>query len=119
MKDGIVLTDGEEQVTVNLRSYCELIKWLIVAYAGVSYDEASACVDRHRDYFERVGRAALAASLESHSWPYYYLAMDFYFGDHRRAVSVKPPPEGQEGRKLYMEIENRILREHGLRELFD
>ena len=119
MKDNIILSDERGQIVINLRSYCELLKWLIVEYAGVSYKEANSCVEQHSNYFDDFKLTAMRATLESHSWPYYYLAMDFYFGDHRKATTIKPSPDTQEGLTLYMEIENRILNEHNLKEPFD
>ena len=48
LKDGVVLENDEGKVTVNQYSFCELIKHLLVHYAGVSYAEASALVDGSR-----------------------------------------------------------------------
>ena len=52
MRDNIVLSDGTETIVVNQLSYCELIKWLIVKYTGVSYQEAAACVEQHISFFD-------------------------------------------------------------------
>ena len=52
MRDNITLSDGKDTIIVNQRSYCELIKWLIVKYTGVSYQEAAACVEQHISFFE-------------------------------------------------------------------
>lgn len=117
MKDVIVVTDKEYKIIINQYSYYELVKWLIVEYAGVSYEEASICISRHRDYFESIDTVS-DALLEEHDWPYYYLAMTLYFGDSTNAKPVKIPPDTPEGRKIYKEIEDRILLEHNLKEPF-
>ena len=118
MKDNIILSDEKGQIVINLRSYCELLKWLIVEYVGVSYKEANSCVEQHSNYFDDFELTTMRATLESHSWPYYYLAMDFYFEDYRKATTIKPSPDMREGLTLYMEIENRILNEHNLKDPF-
>ena len=115
MRDGLVLTDGDGTVTINQRSYCELIKWLIVEYAGVSYQEASACVELRAPFFESICTPEDAA-LESHYWPYYYAAMDMFFGGQIYAKPVLPPPDTPEGFELYEKIEADILREHNLKD---
>ena len=115
MRDNIVLSDGTETIVVNQLSYCELIKWLIVKYTGVSYQEADSCVEQHIPFFEGIDNF-LSASLESHSWPYYYTAMDLFFGGHTHAKPVLPPPDTPERLGLYEKIEENILREHNLKE---
>ena len=115
MRDNIVLSDGTDTIVVNQLSYCELIKWLIVKYTGVSYQEAAACVEQHIPFFEGIDNF-LSASLESHSWPYYYTAMDLFFGGHIHAQPVLPPPDTPERLGLYEKIEESILREHSLKE---
>lgn len=119
MKDNIILSDERGQIVVNLRSYCELLKWLIVEYVGVSYQEANSCIERHSNYFDNFNITVMRVTLESHSWPYYYLAMDFYFGDYHKAATIKPSPDTQAGVDLYAEIEKRILNEHSLKDPFD
>ncbi len=114
MRDGIVLSDGEENVIVNQRSYCELIKWLIVEYTGVSYQEASGCVEQRLPFFESIN-SVLDAALESHDWPYYYTAMRMYFG-HAPVKTILPPPDQPEGLSLYQKIEADILDHHHLSE---
>lgn len=118
MKDNIILSDESGQIVVNLHSYCEFLKWLIVEYVGVSYEEANSCIEQHLDFFDNFDITIMRVALESHSWPYYYLAMDFYFGDHRKATTIKPPPDTKKDLDLYIEIENRILNEHNLKEPF-
>ncbi len=113
MRDGIVLSDGKDTLIVNQLSYYESIKWLIVKYTGVSYQEANACVEQRISFFEGIDNL-LSASLESHSWPYYYTAMDMFFGSHIQAKPVLPPPDTPEGLALYEKNEADILREHGL-----
>ena len=119
MKDNVVVSDGNNTVVVNLQSYCELLKWLIVEYIGVSYDEASIGIEKHRDYFEDFDMSIISVSLESHDWPYYFAAMSLYFGDYHKAISIIIPPCTSEGTELYREIEKRILNEHGLNEPFE
>ena len=115
MCDNIILSDGKDTIIVNQRSYCELIKWLIVRYAGVSYQEAAACVEQRIPFFEGIDNF-LSASLEGHDWPYYYTAMDMFFGGHIHAKPVLPPPDTSEGLDLYEKIEADILQEHNLKE---
>ncbi len=115
MRDNIILSDGKDTIIVNQLSYCELIKWLIVKYAGVSYQEANACVEQRISFFERIDNF-LSASLESHDWPYYYTAMDLFFGGHIHAEPVLPPPDTPEGLDLYEKIEADILQERKLKE---
>lgn len=115
MRDNITLSDGKDTIIVNQRSYCELIKWLIVRYAGVSDQEAAACVEQRIPFFEGIDNF-LSAALESHGWPYYYTAMDMFFGGHIHARPVLPPPDTPEGLELYETIEDGILREHDLKE---
>lgn len=117
MRDGIILTDKDSSVTVNQYSYCELIKWLIVEYAGISYHEASTCVEQHISFFESIC-APIDVALEEHNWPYYYTAMDIYFGGHLRAEPVQTPPDTLAGLALYKRLEMDILRKHNLKEPF-
>lgn len=119
MKDHIVVSDANDTVVINLRSYCELLKWLIVEYIGVSYDVANAAIEKRCDYFENFEISILRASLENHNWPYYFTAMSLYFGDYRIATPIIMPPNTSEGTDLYVEIENRIMEEHNLKEPFD
>ena len=46
IRDGIVLKDEDAQVTFNQRSFCELVKHLLVELVGISYEEASQIVER-------------------------------------------------------------------------
>ena len=54
MRDNIILSDGTDIVIVNQYSCCELFKWLIVEYAGVSYQQANACVETRIPFFEGI-----------------------------------------------------------------
>ena len=51
MRDHVLVSDGKNTVIVNQRSFCELIKWLLVEYLGVSYEAASLRVDEKADCF--------------------------------------------------------------------
>ena len=118
-RDGIVLTDGRDTVIYNQRSYCRLLQGLIAAYTTASPAEAAACVEAHRGYVTGIDDV-LSASLESHSYPYYYAAVELYFGVHPAPVEhpdlTRPPPDSPEGAALYREGEERILSEEGMRE---
>ncbi|MDE6954815.1 MAG: hypothetical protein K2P18_03505 [Oscillospiraceae bacterium] len=115
MRDNIILSDGTDIVIVNQYSCCELFKWLIVEYAGVSYQQANACVETRIPFFEGID-TFLSASLHGHDWPYYYSAMDMYFGNHLPENAILPPPDSPEGLALYENIEAGILRKHNLKE---
>lgn len=121
-RDGIVLTDGRDTVIYNQRSYCRLLQGLIAAYTTASPAEAAARVEAHRSYFAGIDDV-LSASLESHSYPYYYAAVELYFGVHPAPVEhpdlTRPPPDSPEGAALYREVEERILSEEGMREPFE
>lgn len=117
MKDGIVVTDGDEMMIVNQYSYCELVKWLIVEYVGVSYAQASVRVNEYIDYFASI-QTISEVDFETHDWPYYYLAMTFYYGDYRKAKPIKPEPNTPEGLALYEKIEADILDKHDIKEPF-
>ena len=121
-RDGIVLTDGRDTVIYNQRSYCRLLQGLIAAYTTASPAEAAACVEAHRSYCAGIDDV-LSASLESHSYPYYYAAVELYFGVHPAPVEhpdlTRPPPDSPEGAALYREVEERILSEEGMREPFE
>ncbi len=107
MKDGLLLLDENGWAVANLYSYCELLKWLLVEYLGISYDEASRSIESHSDYFENFN--VFDVLYEVHSkWPFYYAAMDLNFGDEIcQAKTVIPPPDTPEGIRLYCEIEKR------------
>ena len=118
MRDNVVLSDGTDTVIVNQRSYCELIKWLLVEYLGVSYEAASLRVEQKADFFASLDNMT-AAALESHSWPYYYTAMDLYLGGCgtlQDAVPLLPPPDTKGGLNLYADLEQRIRTAHNLKE---
>lgn len=119
LEDDIVLTGPGGRIIVNFRSYYELLKWLITEYVGVTELEADACMERRFDYFDNFDLTVTRVTLESHSWPYCDLDMGFYLIDHPEASAIKPSPDTQNGIKLYMEIENRIMREHALKDPFD
>ncbi len=117
MKDDIVVTDGNEIVIVNQYSYCELVKWLIVEYVGICYEQASICVNAHIDYFASI-KTMSEVCFETHDWPYYYLAMTFYYGDYRKANPIKPEPNTPEGLSFYEKIEADIFDKHNIKEPF-
>lgn len=71
MRDHVLVSDGENTAVVNQRSFCELIKWLLVEYLGVSYEAASLRVEEKADFFASLDNV-MSAALESHNWPYYY-----------------------------------------------
>ena len=81
MRDHVLVSDGENTAVVNQRSFCELIKWLLVEYLGVSYEAASLRVEEKADFFASLDNV-MSAALESHNWPYYYTALDLYLGGH-------------------------------------
>ena len=45
LKDGIVLEDSDGRIVVNQYSFCELVKYILVHYAGITYAGASEIVD--------------------------------------------------------------------------
>ncbi len=65
MHDNIILSDGTDTVIINQYSCCELFKWLIVEYAGVSYQQANACVETRIPFFEGIDTFS-SASLHGH-----------------------------------------------------
>lgn len=77
LKDGVVLENDEGKVTVNQHSFCELIKHLLVHYAGLSYAETSKLVDG--SHLAEPIADAMSACLFSHEYPYFW-AMDLYYG---------------------------------------
>ena len=68
IRDGIVLKDEDAQVTFNQRSFCELVKHLLVELVGISYEEASQIVERS-PLAEPVADA-MGAAIFSHDLPY-------------------------------------------------
>ena len=46
VRDGIVFEEEDGQVIFNQYSFCELVKHLLVALVGISYEEASQIVER-------------------------------------------------------------------------
>ena len=118
MRDHILVSDGKNTVIVNQRSFCELIKWLLVEYLGVSYEAASLRVEEKADFFASLDNV-MSAALESHNWPYYYTALDLYLGGHGPAqaeAGILPSPNTPEGLDLYVDIERTILIAHHLKE---
>ena len=118
MRDHVLVSDGENTAVVNQRSFCELIKWLLVEYLGVSYEAASLRVEEKADFFASLDNV-MSAALESHNWPYYYTALDLYLGGHWPAqaeAGILPSPDTPEGLDLYVDIERTILIAHHLKE---
>ncbi len=119
VKDGLLLLDENGWAVANLYSYCELLKWLLVEYLGISYDEASRSIKSRSDYFENFN--VFDVLYEAYSkWPFYYAAMDLHFGgETHQAKIVIPSPDTPECIRLYCEIEKRIREEHHLKLPFD
>lgn len=119
MQDGIVIeTEKNGRIIINQESFCELVKWIIVEYVGVPYDIASRAVENRLSYFEAITTVE-DAGFVGHDWPYFYTAMDMYFGEHSRSIDkflMKKRPDLPDGLKLYEEIEKDILCRFGLKE---
>ena len=119
MPDNIVLfNEQHEKVIINQKSFCELIKWLIVAYIGVSYDVAHKAVEDKGSFFENLNDVE-SAGFAGHDWPYFYLAMDIYFSSHEHSIDkflIRKRPDFPGGLEIYQKIENDILHEHNLKE---
>lgn len=110
--------DRGEKVIINPKSFRELIKWLIVEYVGVSYEKASVSVEQRTPYFEGIN-SLKDAYFVGHDWPYFYTAMDIYFGGHGHDIDVfliNERPDAPGGLELYGKIEKAILCEHDLKE---
>lgn len=45
LRDGRVFYDGQDKTTFSQYSFCELVKYLMVEPAGISYEEAAQRVD--------------------------------------------------------------------------
>ena len=90
IRDGIVLKDEDAQVTFNQRSFCELVKHLLVELVGISYEEASQIVERS-PLAEPVADA-MGAAIFSHDLPYYW-AMFFYYGNGNWQKGIPAQPE--------------------------
>ncbi len=119
MKDGIVIENGKNgRIIVNQKSFCELVKWIIVEYIGISYDAASMAVEDRSSYFETITTVE-DATFVGHDWPYFYTAMDMYFGEHSHSIDkfiVKERPDAPNGLERYKKIESDILYRLGLNE---
>lgn len=113
LRDGVVLEDGEGKVTVNQYSFCELIKHLLVHYAGVVYAEASELVDG--SYIADPITDATAACLISHEYPYFW-AMNLYYGAMYWERGIPAQPEDMEA---YFRFEDEIIRRYNLKEPFE
>lgn len=113
LEDGVVLENDEGKVTVNQYSFCELIKHLLVHYAGVSYAEASALVDG--SHLAEPIADAMSACLFSHEYPYFW-AMSLYYGGMYWEKGIPAQPEDMDA---YFRLEDEIIRRHNLREPFE
>lgn len=92
VRDGIVFKDEKTQVAFNQRSFCELVKHLLVELVRISCEEAS----------QRVGRPPLTApaadatdtevGLLSHELPYYWV-MPLCYGNGYWQKDVPAQPE--------------------------
>ena len=105
LKDGVVLENDEGKVTVNQYSFCELIKHLLVHYAGVSYGSHLA---------EPIADA-MSACLFSHEYPYFW-AMSLYYGGMYWEKGIPAQPEDMDA---YFRLEDEIIRRHNLKEPFE
>lgn len=111
--DGLVFHDGEEKVTFNQYSFCELVKHLLVELAGISYAEASGQVERSMLAAPADGVAEVG--LLSHELPYCW-AMILYHGNSYWRKGIPAQPEDMD---TYAALEKRILKEHHLKEPFE
>lgn len=119
MQDGIAIEDEKSgRIIINQKSFCELVKWIIIEYVGVSYDAVSIAVENRRSYFETITTVEDAAII-GHDWPYFYTAMDIYFGEHSHLIDkflIKERPDSPDGLNLYEKVEHSILHKHDLKE---
>ena len=113
LKDGVVLENDEGKVTVNQYSFCELIKHLLVHYAGASYAEASKLVDG--SHLAEPIADAMSACLFSHEYPYFW-ATSLYYGGMYWEKGIPAQPEDMDA---YFRLEDEIIRRHNLREPFE
>ena len=102
IRDGIVLKDEDAQVTFNQRSFCELVKHLLVELVGISYEEASQIVERS-PLAEPVADA-MGVAIFSHDLPYYW-AMFFYYGNGYWQKGIPAQPEDMDA---YEALEKKI-----------
>jgi len=112
-KDGIVLTDGQDQVTFNQYSFCELIKYLLVELVGISYENASVLVNE--SHLATPVTDVTQVGLLGHELAYYW-AMDLYYGNCYWLKGVPAQPEDLDE---YIAQEDRILQRHHLKEPFE
>ena len=113
LKDGIVLQDREGKVTFNHYSFCELLKYLMVELAGISYEHAAELVEESplsepTDDIDKVG-------LYSHEYCYFW-AMHICYGHCYWHKGIPAQPEDMDA---YMRLEDRIIQEHQLKEPFE
>ena len=113
IRDGIVLKDEDAQVTFNQRSFCELVKHLLVELVGISYEEASQIVERS-PLAESVA-GAMGVAIFSHALPYYW-AMFFYYGNGYWQKGIPAQPEDMDA---YEALEKKIMEKCHLKEPFE
>ena len=90
IRDGIVLKDEDAQVTFNQRSFCELVKHLLVELVGISYE--GSLPDRGTLTAGRASGRCYGAAIFSHDLPYYW-AMFFYYGNGYWQKGIPAQPE--------------------------
>ena len=109
LKDGIVLYDGNNRIIFNQHSLCELVKHLLIHYAGISYEEAAKTVEES-PLAEPISNA-IEAVLFGHEYPYFW-AMHIYYGNMYWEKGIPAQPDDLDA---YFELENSIIRKYGLR----
>lgn len=112
LMDGIVFYDGQDKVIFNQYSFCELIKYLLVEFVGISYEDASNQVD-HSSLAEPISDV-MEIYLLNHELPYYW-AMCLYYGNCYWQKGIPSQPEDLEA---YTALENQIIKEHLLNDPF-
>lgn len=113
LTDGTVLEENGESVVVNQYSFCELVKELLVQYAGLSYEEADRLVGR--SHLAKPIESAGDAGLLGHELPYYW-AMSLRYGNGYWQKGIPAQPEDL---AAYFEAEREIIRRRGLKEPFE
>lgn len=113
VQDEIILEDEDGKIIFNQKSFCELIKYILVELVGISYEEASILVDN--SHLAAPVKSVTDVSLFNHEDTYFW-AMELYYGNCYWMKGIAPQPEDQ---AVYMQLENKILKEHNLKEPFE
>lgn len=113
VQDGIILEDEDGKIIFNQKSFCELIKYILVELVGISYEEASVLVDNSP--LAVPVKDSMDASLFGHEDTYFW-AMNLYYGNCYWMKGIDAQPKDY---NAYIALEDKILKEHHLKEPFE